>query len=69
MFGHVVAVEPGPIIGFDEFQPLLVEKVQRRQTTIHMIEDTKFHLRNLMLSPPRDNLLLQAETLGLPSEA
>jgi hypothetical protein len=44
VLGEMVTVEPRPVIGFDQLQPLLEELAQRHPAIVQMIKDPEAHL-------------------------
>src|SRR6516162_5592116 len=50
MFGEVVAVEPGAVVGLDQLQPRLKMLGERHAAIIQMIENTEAHRLSLATS-------------------
>jgi hypothetical protein len=43
MFGEVIGVKAGPVIGLGDFQPVFVKFRQRPAGAVKMVEDAEFH--------------------------
>jgi hypothetical protein len=39
----MIGVEASAIVGFDELQPLRIERVQRKFIAIEVVENSEFH--------------------------
>jgi hypothetical protein len=44
VFGEMVAVETGAVIGFDQSQPIGVELTERDPRVVQVVEHTEFHV-------------------------
>src|SRR5262249_48614842 len=76
MLGQMIAVEPGAIVGFDEFEPLFEEPIQGHSAVVQVIKDPKAH--NVLLFGCRGGVVstrsyfgaevaeLKPAALGLP---
>ena len=45
VFGEMIGVEAGAIVGFGDFQAVFIEVRQRRAGAIEMIENSEFHFK------------------------
>src|SRR6516162_10341501 len=61
MFGGVVRIEAAAVVGFDDLQPLLVERVQRTIVAIEVVENADFHSSS---SKPRVGVASSAKARG-----
>src|SRR6516164_5048365 len=63
MLGQMIAVEPGAVVGFDQFEPLLKLLGQRHPTVVDMVKDPKTHCSISPFSTHPAKMLRQCPTL------
>jgi hypothetical protein len=66
VLGNVISVDSAPVVGLDDFQPILEVLLERDAAVVHVIEHAKFHYSSRKpcaadVSPPRRSRLSAAQ--------